>query len=330
MALFDIFDVFDENFTSKGFGVYADSADINNDYIIENKSSMTLNKRNLQIAENDFLVNRGNKEIWRVVNVSEYINLQLYTGFDVINFPIYLASATMVSSDIENSIGDYISDYWNSNSDPLIDVPIAIVTTSTTDGSLTFLGQTELDLRDVAEATFSKYNMTIDLLFNGTGITVTIGVNSNALTFNLTHPSVNNFTIDVSDISYNKLTLYDVDNTLEETYYLLTDNTVTTDENDTNRVTPVYAEIMEVSASDFNSDTAEQSLQGQLSNNEITVTAQPDTAWSELEMGDSVTLIYEDLIIASQMTGYETTDGQSLKYKFGIARNRLTDKLRRR
>ncbi len=331
------YDVYDENFNSKGFAVFAKSSKVEIDYIIQKKSNITLNKREDSLEINDFLVERENKQVWKINDVKEDTKCIVYTNFDAIDFPYFVENATINSADLEGRIGQIISDYWTSNVDPLISLPITVYTPTTTSGSLQFFGVEDISLRRILERAIRKYNIVCRVEFNGAGLDVTIeNQDANEYEFRLTDPWVNNYNLNISDVKFNTLTLYsrNLPNTtlLFEEYYLLTDNTVTIDETDVNRDEPVLPKIKYVEYADFNIESARQELQGQLSNNEIIIKArQENPLSSDLKLGDKVKIYRKDgSFVFSQYTGLNQTSGQALlEFTFGIGRNRLTDKLKR-
>jgi len=328
------FDVFDENFDSKNFAVFSQSSRVKIDYIVKEKSNITLNKREKDIEINDFLVERSTKQIWRVNDVKDDTKLIIYSNFDAIDFPYFVEGATITSADLEDAIGTIISDYWTSNVDPLISLPITIFTPTVTNGSLEFFDEQELSLRQILENAISKYNIVCRVEFNGTGLDVTIeNQNANLFEFRLQDTWINRFRLNVSDVKFNTLTLYAFNLSsvlVSEEYYLLTDNTVVTDETDVNRDLPVLPKIKLVDFADFNIESARQILTSQLSNNEIIVEALEDNPLEDMKIGDKVKIYDGSKIILSQFTAVNETSGAALlQYTFGIGRNRLTDKLKR-
>ena len=328
------YDVWDENFDSKGFAVFSRASRVEVDYISKVKSNITLNKREKEVRINDFLVDRNTKQIWRVNDVKEDTKLIVYTNFDAIDFPYFLEGASLTSTDLEGAIGQIISDYWTSNVDPLIYLPVTIITPTTTNGNLQFFGKEDISLRRILERAIRKYNIVCRVEFNGTGLDVTIeNQDTNLFEFRLNDTWVNEYNLNISDVKFNTLTLYSRNlpsTTLEsEEYYLLTDNSVTTDETDVNRDEPVLPRIKYVDYADFNIESARQELQGQLSNNEIIITAREDNPLTDMKLGDKVKIYRENGdIINSQYTKLSQTSAEAqIEYTFGLGRNRLTDKL---
>ncbi len=326
------YDVFDETFNSKGFAVFAASSRIEIDYIVKKKSKIMLNKREKDLEINDFLIERETNQVWRINDIKDDKELIIYSNFDAIDFPYFVDGAKITSVDLEDAIGTIINDYWTSNIDPKISLPVTIFTPTVTNGDLLFFGEEDISLRRILERAIRKFNITCTVFFNGTGLDVTIeNTDVNMLEFRLSDPFINEFDLNISDVKFNTLTLYTRNPGLSfEEYYLLTDNTVTTDETDVNRDLPVLPKIKIVESADFNISTARQELQGQLSNNEIIVRTIRNNPISDLVLGDKVKIYDGSKLINSQLTGIsQTTTKSVIEYKFGIGRNRLTDKLKR-
>ena len=327
------YDVFDDTFTSKGYGVYSSRSNVKIDYLQKEKSNIVLNKRETDLEINDFLVDRNSSLIWRINDIKEDNRLIVYTNFDAIDFPYFIEDAEITSTDLEGTIGNIISNYWTANVDPKISLPINVFTPTTTNGNLKFFGKEESSLRRILERAISKYNIVCRVEFNGIDIDVTIE-NQSANEYEIRISDFNGFQLNISDVKFNTLTLYSRNlpsTTLEfEEYYLLTDNTVTTDETDVNRDDPVLPKIKYVDYSDFNIEGARQELQGQLSNNEIFIKARQENQLTDLKLGDKVIIYSDNRVIRSQYTAFQQTMGDStIRYIFGIGRNRLTDKLKR-
>jgi hypothetical protein len=244
----------------------------------------------------------------------------------------YLATGTL-----EQFIADIITDTFISNADTLQNIPgLSVSVTSSTYGASLDLDSNVGELYSIITSALSAHGVLVSVVLDPQEkeINVTIGkvsADSVVIEADLDNVIDRNFVIGDSTAGVNKLTLINQDDETESvTYYLHTDGTVNTTDED--RVTPVFADVAYITGKDF-AEKAEgravKVLTPQRYNNLIEllyVKADKLLDVDALGIGTPVQVLSEGNAYYSILTGYESSE-DTKKLIFGVVRVELTDKL---
>lgn len=235
---------------------------------------------------------------------------------------------------VEGEIAGIINAEYVNNADTLQNIPMTVATTSATIGSLT-VDSGIVDLYSIITAALSAYGIVVsaELKPQDKIIAVEIGVQDGSVTLEADTPNVINKNIVIGDSfgALNKLTLInEADETQRVTYYLHTDGTVNTTNN--NRVWPVFASVEYINSKDFAEKAEERALKAltpQKYDNLIELTYSRDDKLvnaESLKIGDVADIRSGDNTYKGILTGYEISSG-TIKLIFGIVRIDLVKKL---
>lgn len=242
---------------------------------------------------------------------------------------------------IEDLFITLVTDNFISSADPLANVAYFQFNKITNTTVSIKFDSVNVNLRDILEEWFRIFqlNITYTLDRNLKTITINISTSNTSKTLKLDITDVRDLSIELSnqDIT-NRVDLYpspeNVIDLTQETYYLLSDDTITQNENDPNRLSPVRNAIIEYQDGDNLQDIAEQNLVSNIYNHLIQFGLKEDSKnllpLIDVKINDRVTLIDKDATYESVLTGYEIRSRTKyIKLIFGMVRLNLTDKLRR-
>jgi hypothetical protein len=221
-------------------------------------------------------------------------------------------------------------------------LPLDIHTFGTEPNAVYTEDDNTLNLVDFIDLLFDSYNIYLDfeIDFFNTKIICKIAKNDTEGLVIKDNIKLSSPEVDSNELpKENKLILFNKDNgNIVATYFLLTDNTVTTDKNNTNRVLPPVTKYKEWDSADANTngytmeEVAKSELCGNIFNhcilyklakNQTMVKAQ------NFRYGDKVEIIYKDRTYISIFTGlrFKMTDSFYTCY-FGKTRIDFTDRMK--
>ena len=227
------------------------------------------------------------------------------------------------------------------NDDPEHRLPI----TFTTFGSVYCVYEDDSDtinLKDFIQWLFDTYNIYLDYSIDFTNNKIVCSIRKNATegyvikdNIKLSKPEFDN-----NDMpAYNRVVLYDeATGNIAGTYYLLSDNTVTVNANDTDRILPVsskyvsWDETKAIKEGYTMEELAKSELCGNIYNHCILYKLaknQQMIKCKDFKYGDKVTIIYEDRAYESIFTGLKyTMTSPYYTCVFGKTRIDFTDRMK--
>lgn len=237
---------------------------------------------------------------------------------------------------LESFIADIITGLYIANDDDLQNITgLSVVVNSNTYSTTIGLENNVAELYTIITSALSAYGIVVSAEIDPQAKTFNISIgmveDSVVIEADLKNVIERNFVIGDSYGAVNKITFINQDDeTQQVTYYLHTDGTVST--NDEDRVTPVFASIEYIGGSKFGEDAANRAiktLSPQQYNNLIELTYAINDKIINLEtiaIGTQAYIKKGSSIYRSVYTGYEKI-AETIKLVFGIVRVDLTKKL---
>jgi len=356
--------VFDKNtlqFKDKST-ISSDNYVIDVDIYVEKISSFTLTPKttingvslNASAGDIVYITNENNVLLYigtiNDIELSETETTNLITIkttdiFDLLNVDIVAIS--LIAGNVADYIESIIEDNFVLTADPKLQKDyLNIVKNVSTVGTLLFDEDTSIRFYDLMNIVFDTFNIYIkfSIEYSSSGIPESLRVE---LTDEQKQITLKDNVKDIQDIkikelnkqTVNKVTLEpkaeNVVDLVTVDYYLLIDNTITTDETDVNRFDDVISKIIFYADGDDLAALASKELKGNIYNHYIDFNYLTDskiyTPIEEFNVYDRFNLILQDKSYDSILTGYTINSNNNvIKLVYGKVRITLTDKLNRR
>lgn len=341
-------ETFSRDFTYQGSCQCSD-VPLTVDYLDIGNSKLELLKITSAIGDYISIKNR-NREICGIVNGIEPKDGKVVITHQpiskIFDYDVQIDRSILNTQTLENWMADIIRNTYIDNADTMQNITGLIVETySVTENAMLGLETNIVNLyKDIIVPAFINYGVVVTFTINPQKKNIICTIKSSAagaitIESELENIIDRNIVIKESEETLNKLILVNEDNESEKAvYYRLSDNSITTNALAEGRITPVVFDTVYISASgtetfaDKAYDKAFSTLKAEEYNNliELTVIDTDDLIKPyELEVGQTVEVIYKDNIYSSILTGAEYKD-EKVKLIFGAIRQQLTKKLKRR
>lgn len=351
MSQFNI-EVYDRNLNFKGFSEVITQS-IKFDYLTLEKSKVRIiGYKNYKKGDFLRLIKVGSINsvmdgyITSVAEEKHYTTYEFKSLLSLLDVDVNFNRDDLQTKTLEQFITDIINYYYKNNEDDLQKIPVDVTIKST--GILNAylnLKDNIHNLYDIIIKALDKYNIIIQSFidFSNRKIVYEIDeINSTKLNLETNLPNIidSYFMLQDNQNSINKITYINKDNESQRiTYYLLKDNSISTNQTETNRITPVNFTYEYIQTTDDFDATAQQKANERLKKAEynnlieiVTLTNNKIIDIKNLNIGQIFNIITKGQTIESILTGYEAISESEIKLIFGKLRVDLTKilKLERR
>ena len=336
-------EIFESDFTYRD-SIQMSDVRIELDYLDISKNKITVKK--IKAYEGDYIrISTSDIELDGIITGTiedgDYIKISFKSFMDIFDIDIFADVTDLESQTMESFIAGLITENYISNSDTLQNIyGLSVsVLTGTLNTSLTVDSDIVNFYSDIVYSAFLQYNIIVQFSIKTAKKQIVCTIKKNIadnLTIEADLPNIisKNIDLSVSKEAYNKLIVINEDDDTErETYFLHSDNTIDTTDDD--RVTPVNftTEYAVATASKTFTEIAYDKAVSMLTQNEynnlIKLEMKIDDSLInpiDLEVGQNTTVIYDGVAYQTILTGVKID--KTLTLIFGSIRRELTKRIK--